>query len=82
MVERTDQQTAPAGVRCEGRLELRVPYLRLVRRLLPLPLPLPPHNADTPVAPGPAAEPVPVPPPANGSQCAAVPAPANVIGGG
>ena len=83
MVEKTDQETAPAGVRCEGMIELRVLHLQLVRRLpLLLPLLLSPHNADTPAAPAPAAEPVPVPPPANGSQCAAVPAPANVIGGG
>ena len=89
MVEKTDQETSPAEVRCEGRIKLRVPHLRLVRRLLPPPLPppllllpLPPHNADTPAAPGPAAEPVPAPLPANGSQCAAVPAPASVIGGG
>jgi len=79
MMEKTDQETAPAGMRCEGMIGLRVLHLQLVRRL---PLLLPPHNADTPAAPAPAAEPVPVPPPANGSQCAAVPAPASVIGGG
>ena len=47
MVEKTDQETAPAGVRCEGMIELRVLHLQLVRRLpLLLPLLLSPHKTN------------------------------------
>ena len=35
MVEKTDQETAPAGVRCEGRIELRGPNESSCRRPLP-----------------------------------------------